>query len=46
MELDPHTERELRNWLLSREMEIALGIEDFDELRSVFNAVVGRSPKQ
>jgi len=42
MELDPETERELREWLLSRECDIAWGIEDFDDLRDVFEAVIGR----
>ena len=34
----------LKEWLESREMDIAHDIEDFGELREAFKAIVGREP--
>jgi hypothetical protein len=45
MELDEATGRQLRYWLESHEIDIFLGIEDYDELRDVFEAVIGRQAK-
>lgn len=35
----------LKEWLISREYDIALGIEDFSELQEVFQVIIGRGPE-
>jgi len=37
---------ELAQYLLDHEEDIAIGINDFDELRSTFKAIIGREPKE
>ncbi|MCZ6897670.1 MAG: hypothetical protein O7D95_03025 [Betaproteobacteria bacterium] len=37
---------DLKEWLLSRETDIAYEIEDFGELRDVFWDVIGRYPEK
>jgi len=46
MYLNEHTEQELRAWLISHEIDIALGIEDYGELRNLFVAVMNRLPSK
>jgi len=45
MMLDSDTDRRFRWWLEGHELDIYLGIEDYDELRDVFEAVIGRPAK-
>lgn len=40
--LDGITERELIRWLQCHEDDIARGIEDFDDLRNVYEAYMGK----
>ena len=36
----------LRDWLLIHESDIAYGINDFDDLRTVFRAYIGRKAQK
>jgi len=44
MELTKETEQMLRDYLLSHEVDIAAGENDFDELSMVFKEIFGREP--
>lgn len=44
MELIGEAERDLRDYLLAHERYIAHGIEDFGDLRLVFECFIGRPP--
>ena len=45
MEIDETSAKELRDWLMAHETDIAIGLEDYDDLRYVFEAVIGRVAK-
>ena len=40
--MDEHILFNLKEWLLSREYDISLSIEDFGQLEEIFQEVVGR----
>jgi hypothetical protein len=44
--MNQNSRRTLKEFLLSREDDIALEMEDFGNLKSVFQDVIGREPEK
>lgn len=45
MELTPDSARDLRGYLLAHERDIAYRVDDYEDLRFVFEEVVGREAR-
>jgi len=43
--LSKQTRKDLENFLLSNEEDIAIGVGEFDKLFSVFNEILSRDPR-